>query len=64
MVNHSMNERRACIASGIARSTLQYLPVPRNDPGLIYVIQDFMALNPQHGFGLLHARAHHQGRLG
>lgn len=62
MADHGLSERRACIASGIARSTLRYRPVPRDDSGVIKYVQDYMALNPRHGFGLLHASARHQGQ--
>ena len=62
MADHGMSERRACIASGIARSTLRYRPVPRDDSGVINYVQEYMAMNPRHGFGLLHASARHQGQ--
>src|SRR5574343_198258 len=39
MADHGMSERRACSASGIARSTLRYRPVPRDDSGVISFIQ-------------------------
>lgn len=42
---HGMSERRACQASGIARSTLRYRPVARDDSGVITFIQAHMALN-------------------
>ncbi|MGV3499858.1 MAG: DDE-type integrase/transposase/recombinase, partial [Hydrogenophaga sp.] len=57
-----MSERRACQASGIARSTLRYRPVARDDSGVITFIQAYMALNPRHGFGLLYDSARHQGK--
>ena len=38
MTEHGMSERRACSASGIARSTLRYRPVPRDDSGVIAFI--------------------------
>ena len=60
MADHGMSERRACIASGIARSTLRYRPVPRDDSGVIAFIQSHMALNPRHGFALLYDSARHQ----
>ena len=59
---HGMSERRACQASGIARSTLRYRPVARDDSGVINFIQAHMALNPRHGFGLLYDSARHQGK--
>ena len=61
MAEHGMSQRRACVASGIARSTLCYRPVPRDDSGVITFIQTYMALNPRHGFGLLYDSARHQG---
>ncbi|WP_158307693.1 hypothetical protein [Alicycliphilus denitrificans] len=57
-----MSERRACQASGIARSTLRYRAVARDDSGVIAFIQTHMALNPRHGFGLLYDSARHQGK--
>lgn len=54
VAEHGMSERRACQASGIARSTLRYRPVARDDSGVITFIQAYMALNPRHGFGLLY----------
>ena len=62
MAEHGMSERRACQASGIARSTLRYRPVARDDSGVITFIQTHMALNPRHGFGLLYDSARHQGK--
>ncbi len=60
MVDHGMSERRASSVSGIARSTLRYWPVPRDDSGVIAFIQNHMAINPRHGFDLLHDSARHQ----
>ena len=57
-----MSQRRACIASGIARSTLRYQPVARDDSGVIAFVQAHMALNPRHGFGLLYDSARHQDK--
>ena len=62
MSEHGMSQRRACIASGIARSTLRYRAVQRDDCGVIAFIQAYMAINPRHGFGLLYANARHQGQ--
>ena len=62
MAEHGMSERRACQASGIARSTLRYRPIARDDSGVITFIQTYMALNPRHGFGLLYDSARHQGK--
>lgn len=61
---HGMSQRRACQASGIARSTLRYRPGARDDSGVITFIQAYMALNPRHGFGLLYDSARHQASLG
>jgi putative transposase len=60
MSDHGMSERRACKASGLARSTLRYRPVPRDDCGVINFIQNHLAINPRHGFDLLYATALHQ----
>ena len=62
MAEHGMSQRRACQTSGIARSTLRYRPVARDDSGVITFIQAYMALNPRHGFGLLYDSARHQGK--
>lgn len=62
MVEHGMSQRRACQASGIARSTLRYRSIARDDSGVITFIQAYMALNPRHGFGLLYDSARHQGK--
>ena len=62
MAEHGMSQRRACQASGLARSTLRYRPVARDDSGVITFIQAHMALNPRHGFGLLYDSARHQGK--
>ncbi|WP_288011332.1 hypothetical protein [Diaphorobacter sp.] len=62
MSEHGMSERRACQASGIARSTLRYRPVACDDSGVITFIQTHMALNPRHGFGLLYDSARHRGK--
>lgn len=55
-----MSERRACQASGLARSTLRYKAAPRDDSGVIKFIEGHIALNPRHGFELLYASARHQ----
>jgi putative transposase len=60
MADHGMSERRACIDSGIARSTLRYPYVERDDSGGITFIQSHMALNPPHGFDLLYDSVPHQ----
>ncbi len=58
--DYGMSERRACKASGLARSTLRYKPVPRDDCGVINFIESHLAKNPRHGFELLYATARHQ----
>jgi putative transposase len=40
MADHGMSQRQACNASGIARSTLRYQPVPRDDSGVIAFIDN------------------------
>lgn len=62
VAEHGMSQRRACVASGIARSTLRYKRVVHDDSGVITFIQAHMALNPRHGFGLLYDSARHQGK--
>ena len=62
MADHGMSQRRACQASGIARSTLRYRRVARDYSGVITFIQQHMALNPRQGFGLLYDSARHQGK--
>jgi putative transposase len=59
---HGMSQRRACQASGIARSTLRYRPIARDDSGVITFIQSHMAINPSHGFDLLYDSARYQGQ--
>lgn len=48
--------------SGIARSTLRYQAVARDDSGVIEFIEKHIAVNPRHGFGLLYDSARHQGK--
>lgn len=60
MADHGMSQRRACMASGLARSTMRYRPVVRDDSGVISFIQSHMAVNPRHGFDLLYDSARHQ----
>jgi len=57
-----MSQRTACVASGIARSTLRYCHKQPDDSGAIKFIQAYLASNPRHGFGLLYDSARHQGR--
>jgi putative transposase len=38
MADHGLSQRRACIASGIASSTLRYQAAPRDDSGVITFI--------------------------
>ena len=44
MSDHGMSEHRACKASGLARSTLRYQPVPRDDCGVPVMILVTMTL--------------------
>ncbi len=44
MAEHGLSQRRACQASGIARSTLRYRPIARDGSGVITFIQAYMAL--------------------
>lgn len=60
MADHGMSKRRAGSVSGIARSTLRYRPVPRDDSGVITFILSHMALNTRHGFDLLYDSAPYQ----
>lgn len=57
-----MSQRQDCIVGGIARSTLHYRPVPRDDSRVIVFIHNHMALNPRHGLDLLYDSARHQKR--
>jgi len=59
-----MSQRKACVSSGIARSTLRYCHKESDDSGVIQFIEAYMATNPRHGFGLLYASARYQGSLG
>lgn len=62
MTEHGMSQRRACVASGMARSTLRYRAAARDDSGVIAFINEHIAVNPRHGFGLLYDSARHQGK--
>jgi len=57
-----MSQRKACVSSGIARSTLRYCHKQSDDSGVIQFIEAYMATNPRHGFGLLYASARYQGQ--
>ena len=46
MAEHGMSERRACQASGIARSTLRYRPAARDDSGVITFIRKRTVIPP------------------
>lgn len=59
---HGLSQRQACKASGIARSTLRYRAVPRDDAGVIDFVNQHIALNPRHGFGLVYDSARHQNQ--
>ena len=62
MTDHGMSQRKACVASGIARSTLSYCHKQSDDSGETQFMQSFMSTNPRHGFGLLYASARHQNQ--
>ena len=62
MTDHGMSQRRACVASGLARSTLRYCHKQSDDSGVMQFIQAYMTINPRHGFGLLYASARHQSQ--
>ena len=57
MTDHGMSQRRACAASGIARSTLRYCHQPSDDSGVIQFIEAYMATNPRHCFGVCTANS-------
>ena len=62
MTDHGLSQRQACRASGIARSTLRYKAVARDDSGVIEFLEQHIAVNPRHGFGLIYDSARHQGK--
>jgi putative transposase len=62
MAEHGMSQRRACVTSGMANSTLHYQTVSSDDSRDVTFIQAHMALNPRHGFGLLYDNARHPGK--
>jgi putative transposase len=62
MAGHGLSQRQACRASGIARSTLRYRAVARDDSGLIEFLEQHVAVNPRHGLGLIYDSARHQGK--
>lgn len=62
MDKHGLSQRQACRASGIARASLRYPPVARDDGGVIEFVQGHIAANPRHGFGLLYDSSRHQGQ--
>lgn len=43
MTDHDMSQRQACRASGIARSTVRYKPVARDDSDLIATVPKMLA---------------------
>ena len=57
MAEHGMSERKACMASGIARSTLRYCHKQLDAAGVNQFMKTYMASNPRHGFDLLYAIA-------
>lgn len=58
MADHGISKRRAYSASGIARSTLRYWPVPCDDSGLTVFIQSHRPINPRHGFDIPFSHGH------
>lgn len=42
MADHGMSQRKACVASGIARSTLRYCHKQSDDSGVIQFMQAYM----------------------
>jgi putative transposase len=62
MNEHGMSERRACVASGIARSTQRYRAKPADDAGVIEFVKGHIDVNPRHGLGLLVVCAKEQGK--
>jgi putative transposase len=60
--DHGLSQRQACKASGIARSTLRYRAVERDDAGVIDFVNQYIAVNPRHGFGLLYDSARHKAQ--
>lgn len=51
---HGLSERQACRAVRLARSSLHYQPVWRDDTAIIEAVQAYIGVNPRHGFGLLY----------
>lgn len=54
MADHGLSERRACQAVRLARSSLRYQSVERDDLAVIEAVQAYIAINPRHGFDLLY----------
>lgn len=55
MINeHVLSKRKACQTLHLARSALNYRPEARNDQLVIAAIEDYLVVNPRHGFGLLY----------
>lgn len=62
MADHGLSQRQPCRASGIARSTARYRPVIRDTFWMIVFVVRDIAVNPRHGFELLHDSVKSQGQ--
>jgi membrane-anchored protein YejM (alkaline phosphatase superfamily) len=47
---YRVSQRKACALSGIARSSLRYVPRPRDDAGVIAFIKCYLGAHPRQGF--------------
>jgi putative transposase len=54
---HHLSQRKACVMSGIARSSLRYVPRQRDDAGVIAFIECYLGAHPRQGFDLMFATA-------
>ena len=54
---YRLSQRSACALSGIARSSLRYVPQPRDDAGVISFIECYVGAHPRQGFDLMFATA-------
>jgi putative transposase len=52
-----LSQRKACALSGIARSSLRYVPRPRHDAGVIAFIECYLGAHPRQGVDLMFATA-------
>ncbi len=58
-----LSERRACLLSGIARSSARYVATTPDDAGVIAFIEAYLRGDPRHGFGLMLSRGRYAGNL-